>query len=198
MKKNSGIKYFIVAAGIIGGVMGIIYGAIMPILKAQSYVDATVAMAKVRTIQDFEDQFNNAYAISSPIGGEEISKFLVSSISGMISNQADMPENVTRALAEYVEPKIFPGNPRHLIPMATIYSMLWVRFHHEEDYQKAVDYYQRTLVTGPKLPPALYSLFSLYQAHGDRAGMKTIGEQILTYWPQDVRISVILDKLGTK
>jgi len=44
------------------------------------------------------------------------------------------------------------------------------------------------LALGPKLPPALYSLFDLYEAHGDMEKRQEISSLILQYWPNDEQV----------
>lgn len=51
---------------------------------------------------------------------------------------------------------------------------------------------EMVLSIGPKLPPVLYGLLSLYATKGDIANEKEVAETILKYWPQDTRVSDIL------
>ena len=188
---NDNPKIVISGLGILLGGFIFIYGAVLPLLKSQAYIDAARGVASVHTIQDFENNFNNVFNFYSPVGGEESSKFLLSNILGVISNQPDQQENVTRELINYIEPKIYPDT-RQYIAMANLYTIALTRFKQESDYNSAIDYYKKARINGPKLPPVLYGLFALYQATDDRANMKEVGDTILKYWPDDIRIEAAL------
>ncbi len=188
---NENPKIFIATGGIIVAVFMIIYGAILPVLKAQAYINAARSASSIRTIQDFESNFNKVFNFYSPIGGEESAKFLLSNILTVLNGQKDQPENVTRKLIDYIEPKIYPDT-RHYLAMANLYTVALTRFRIEDDYKKAVEFYSLARQKGPKLPPVLYGLLALYQASGDTDGIKDVGGEILKSWPGDTRVSDLI------
>lgn len=178
--------------GIVGAVLLIIYGAFLPLLKAQAYIDAVGRMSSTKTLQEFEKNLDNVFNLYSPVGGEEVAKYTISNIGQIISNQ---PEDVARALVDYIEPHVIPGDTRQILAAGNIRTTMLTRFSKEEDYTKAVEYYLKARAVGPKLPPVLYGLLSLYNAKGDIANEKEVAAEILKYWPQDARVSDILKGL---
>jgi hypothetical protein len=184
-------KIFLSVLGIVLAIFMIIYGSVLPVLKSQAYIDASRNMSGVNTVQGLEDDFNVVFNMYSPIGGEESAKFLESNIIAVVSGQSGQKEAITRALINYIEPKIYPDT-RHYLAMASMYMVALTGFKLESDYDKAVGYYLRARVFGPKLPPVLYGLLTLYNAKGDKTGVHEVGGTILKYWPQDTRVSDLL------
>ncbi len=189
---NKSALYLICTLGIVGAVLLIVYGAFLPFLKAQAYIDAVNRAGSTKTLQEFEQNFDKVYGFYSPVGDEETTKFLMSNIIQIAPTQA---ENVDRALAEYIEPHIISGDTRHLVSAANLRVIILTKFSKAEDYDKAIEYYQKARVIGPKLPPVLYGLLSLYNARGDVANEKEVAAEILKYWPQDTRVSELLKTL---
>lgn len=181
----------IAAIGIAGAVYFLVYGAFLPFLKGQAYVDA--ASKNVNTISDFETSFNQVFNFPSPVGDEETTKFLFQNIVQIASNP-NQPEEVVRELADYIEPHVIPTDTRQLIEEAQLRYIMLQRFRRQVDYDKALATFQKIREIGPKLPPALYSLFNLYAGTGNATGTKEVGEAILKLWPQDTRIAEYLKK----
>jgi len=178
--------YVLVPVGIILAVLSIVFGGIMPIEKSSLYISGLKQVSGMRSTQEFKNTFATALNYPSPIGQEEVSKYLQSDILGIISQNKNEP--VGRDLVTFMEPYISEDNARHLIAMGEMYGTLWNNFRKETDFQKAVGYYLKAYAIGPKLPPILYGIFSLYRAHGDMAQMKKFGNEILGYWPDDTNI----------
>lgn len=190
---GSGLGIKIVAFfGIIIAIASIIYGSLLPYLKAKNYNET---MKKSYTIENFKIQFDKVYNIPSPIGNFELARFLVNAAEGTVFERTYQSESATRGLINYAELKINYNDARFLIPMANIYNIMWDRYHKEDDYQKSVSYYLQAIGIGPKFPPALYGLISLYVSYGDKNGMESVGKNILQYWPQDERIINLLKEV---
>ena len=185
------IIYIVSPVGIILAVLSIIFGGIMPIQKSSMYISGLQQVPNMHSTEDFKNTFKPALEYPSPVGQEEVAKYLESDILGIISNNNN--EAVDRDLVTFIEPYAFKDNTRHLIAMGEMYGTLWSKFRKESDYQAAIDYYMKAYAIGPKLPPVLYSLFSLYRAHGDTANMQKIGQQILSYW-DDPSVKAVLGK----
>ena len=64
-----------------------------------------------------------------------------------------------------------------------------------EDFKKALNYYERAFMIGPKLPPVLYGLFNLYIQSGQKDKAKEIGQIILNYWPDNDQIRGLISSL---
>lgn len=179
MTKQTAI-YIAVPVGVILAILSIIFGGIMPIQKSSLYISGLQQVPGMRSTEEFRETFGKALNYPSPIGQEEVVKYLESDILGIISQNNN--EAVDRDLVNFIEPHVFKDNTRHLIAMGEMYGTIWSRFHKEDDYKKALDYYLKGYAIAPKLPPLLYSMFNLYRAHGDATNMNKIGQQILGYW----------------
>ena len=177
-------KKIIIPILIIVAASALYFGSILPLAKSRRFVAALNSMSSVKTLDEFKNHFDDVFNFYSPVGAEEISKFLGNNIISMISAK-EQSENVSRYLVEYVGQHLFKDNVRHLLMFGQMHFILWQRFHQETDFVKAEEYYQRAFLIGPKLPPVLYGLFDLYAAKGDQAKAEEIGNIILKYWPED-------------
>jgi hypothetical protein len=172
--------YIIVPIGVVLAVLSIIFGGIMPIQKSSLYISGLEQVPNMHSTQEFKDTFGKALNYPSPIGGEEVTKYLTSDILGVVSQNNN--EAVDRDLVNFIEPYIEQDDNRHLIAMGEVYGTMWSKFHKEDDYNKSIDYYLKAYAIAPKLPPVLYGLLGLYRARGDAANMQKIGAEILKYW----------------
>ena len=131
--------YVLVPVGIILAVLSIVFGGIMPIQKSSMYISGLKQVPGMRSTQEFKDVFTVALNYPSPIGQEEVSKYLQSDILGIISQNKN--EDVDRDLVTFIEPYAYKDNARHLIAMGEMYGTLWNNFRKETDFKKSVDYY---------------------------------------------------------
>ncbi|MEK7089533.1 MAG: hypothetical protein AAB920_01815 [Patescibacteria group bacterium] len=187
------MKQIVIVLGIILAVLSFIYGAALPFMKAGAYISAMGNLQKVRSLQGFKDNFDAVFNFYSPVGTEEITKFLANDIVNLVS-QEQQPEAVSRELVAYIEPHLEKNNPRHLMSGAQMRMILWLRYQKKDDYMRTEAYYKQILSFGPKLPPALYGLFELYSRAGDKENMRKVGETILSYWPSDTNIRGLIQK----
>lgn len=183
--------YILVPVGVILAVLSIVFGGIMPIQKSSMYISGLEQVPNIHSTQEFKNIFGAALNYPSPVGQEEISKYLQSDILGIISQNKN--EAVDRDLVNFIEPYALQDNVRHVLAMGEMYGTLWNNFRKESDFQTAVNYYLKAYAIGPKLPPVLYGLLSLYRAHGDAAQMQKIGKEILSYW-DDPSVKAVLGK----
>jgi tetratricopeptide (TPR) repeat protein len=191
---NSSFKLGLVSFGIALSAFFFVFGSVLPVLKSQAYINSARNVNKTRTISEFKNNFDKVFNFYSPVGGEESAKYLMSNIITVVSGQKDMSESVLRELIAYIEPKMYPET-RHYISMATLHTLALTRFKQQEDYDKAVGYYLKAREIGPKLPPVLYGLLTLYNATGDEKGVREVGGEILKHWPQDTRVSELLAEI---
>ncbi len=180
---NLFIKQFTIITLLILAMLSIIFGSLLPLVKSQRFVSASRSAFSARTLRDFKANFDQALKFYSPIGDEEIAKFLGGNILSAIS-QKEQSDAVSRELVSYIEPYMFKNNVRHLMTLGQMYFILWQKSGREEDFLKAENYFRQALAIGPKLPPVLYPLFNLYQVKRDTQKTKEIGEVILKYWPE--------------
>ena len=164
-------------------------GAILPFMKSASFIDAERNVSNVHTVQDFEQNFNNAFDFPSPVGDEELTKFLAGNILNIV--QGGQSEAAARELVAYIEPHLYKDEVRHLLLDGQLHQSLWQLYHSEDDYQAAVKAYAAAHEIGPDLPPPLYSLLSLYTAHLDLVNGKRIAGEILARWPDDAKVNAL-------
>ncbi len=191
---NNSFKLAVISLCILAVVFLFVFGSVLPVLKSQTYIDSARSANSVRTIADFKANFDKVFDFYSPVGGEESAKYLTSNILSVVNSQQDISESMARELIDYIEPKIYPDT-RHYIAMATLHTMSLTRFMKQDDYDAAIDYYKRARELGPKLPPVLYGLLTLYSAVGDDENTREVGGTILKYWPDDSRVSDLLATL---
>jgi len=192
--KNEVFKNFIIVGLIILAVLSIIFGSYLPLIKSQFYIDALSSVSQVKTVEEFEANFDKSFKFYSPIGDEEVAKFLSSNILQIISQQ-NQPEAVRRILISYIEPYLLKNDVRHLMAAGQMYETLWINYGREEDFQKAESYFQKAYAIGPKLPPVLYGLIDLYYKKGDIPKIKEIGGIILQYWPDAKDVENLIKSL---
>jgi tetratricopeptide (TPR) repeat protein len=192
---NIFLKQLLIIVCIILSVLGIYFGAYAPWRKSQAYINALKAASTggVQSLGEYINNYDRAIQINSPIGNEEIAKFLSNDIMNIISKETQN-EQVSRALVQFVEPFLFQNNLRHLLVGGQMHYVLWKRFQNDEDYKMAEKYYLAARAIGPKIPPVLYELIGLYRDKGDMEKMKEVGETILKYWPQDESIRSVIFK----
>src|ERR1051325_9184908 len=85
-KMKDVLKYILCFAGIILAVLAIYFGSYAPLHKAQLYIDALRQTSSVSTVKQFEDLFDPVFNFYSPIGNEEVPKFLSSDIVGILNS----------------------------------------------------------------------------------------------------------------
>jgi len=189
------LKYLIVILGIIGAILAIVYGSYLPLTKSKMYIAALRDVRHIKTVQEFEDLFNKVFDFYSPVGDEEVPKFLGTDILNLIAN-GQQGEQTSRALVKFIEPHLWKDNVRHLLLLGQMFASLWQNFgRQEQDFNKAESYLREAYKIGPKLPPVLYTLFDLYRANGDKNKVQEIGNQILKYWPDDEKVKNIVENL---
>lgn len=188
------LRKFLTSILIILAVLSIYFGSYLPLAKSRRYIAAVEAFSSVRSIDDFKRNFDKALNFYSPVGQEEVVKFLSGNILNLISDE-NQPEVVSRFLVDYIEPRIFQNDVRHLLTIGNMYLALWARFNQKEDFNKAENYFRQAQNITPNLPLVLYGLFELYQAKGDKEKIQEIGQIILRHWPEDEKAGAIINSL---
>ncbi len=170
------------------------FGAYLPFARGRAYVTALRAVQSIHSLGEFETLFDRPLNFYSPVGDEEVAKFLGMDILNTITRV--QPEELNRALVEYIEPYMLKNNVRHLIILGQMYSVLWREYGHKEDYVKSEVYQRKALEIGPNLPPVLYGLLDIYQASGDDTKLKEIASKIVKYWPEDEGVQNVLRRIN--
>ncbi|MBM4389179.1 MAG: hypothetical protein FJ088_15680, partial [Deltaproteobacteria bacterium] len=163
-----------------------------PVVKARAYISALQTVSEVNSVDGFKAHFNPALTHWSPIGQEEVVKYLGSDISNLVA-RGDQPEEVARTLVAYIEPHLFSNNVRHLLMGGHFSYALWENYGRKpEDYVRAEEYYTAAYRIGPTLPPALYSLFDLAMKGGQLEKVRAVGNEILRLWPDAEDVKAVL------
>jgi len=192
--KNEIFKTFILVGLFILAVLAIIFGSYLPLIKSQTYIDALSLLQSVKTIEEFEANFDKSLKYYSPVGDEEVVKYLANTILQIMSQQ-NQSEAVDRMLSDYVEPYLFKNETRHLLSAGQMHEALLTKYKRLEDLQKAQSYFETAFAIGPKLPPVLYGLLDVYRMEGNNEKAKQIGEIIFKYWPDDKNVANIVKSL---
>lgn len=194
------IKQFVIATLIILVVLSVVFGAILPWMKSQLYINTLMMLqsGKITSVDQFKKDFSGVLDFYSPIGQEETVKYLGNDIMNMILDEARETGKIGLAgpiLVDFMEPYLFENDVLHFIFGAETYNLLWRASGNNEYFKKSEFYYKKIYEIGPKLPPVLYGMFNLYQLSGDMENMKKIGEEILRYWPDDKNVADLLNSL---
>ena len=62
-----------------------------------------------------------------------------------------------------------------------------------EYFNQAEQFYLKAKEAGPKLPPPLYMLLTLYQNGFETEKAKDIARYILSLWPDDQKVQAFID-----
>ena len=187
------IKNSIILILILLTIFSIVFGSFLPLIKSRYYITAVKNLSSIKSVADFKNNFDKALKFYSPVGDEEVVKYLANVIFGIISNK-NQSEEVSRELVSYIEPYLFENNVRHLISGGSLYFSLWVNYGGKDrDLEKAESYFLKAYQIGPKLPQVLYGLFDLYKESQQKEKAIKIAQEILSYWPEDKKVIEILE-----
>ncbi len=176
--------YMTALIGSILALLAIYFGAILPYVKASRYIAAETTANSISDERDFENHFNYALQFYSPIGGEELPKYLSSDITSLLPRLASPDsEPVARALVNYIEPYLWQNDVRHLIVIAQMHYILLRNFHRVEDFKAVETAFNQAHEIGPKLPQPLFGLYQLYTDAKQTAAADTEKAEILKLWP---------------
>lgn len=176
------MKKIIIISMAIGVVLSIYFTAYLPLAKSRRYISSILGSQEIQSLEDFYNNYNQSLEFYSPTGQEEAVRFTANDMLHAVANEVQQ-ESFDREIVSYIEPYLFEDNVRHLLIGAQLYFVLWKKYNHQEaDFSKAEYYYAKTLLLGPKLPPALYGLFDLYNEAGEREKQKLVGTRILELW----------------
>lgn len=189
-------KQSIIVILIVFALFLIYFGAYLPFARGRAYVTALRAAQSINSLNEFKALFDRPLNFYSPVGDEEVAKFLSIDILKTITQAR--PEELNRALVEYIEPYMLKNNVRHLIILGQMYSVLWREYGHNEDYLKSEAYQRQAFEIGPNLPPVLYGLLDIYQASGDDVKLKEIVSDIVKYWPEDEGVQKVLQRINSQ
>jgi len=181
------LKTTIIIAGITLAILSMIYGSFLPLIKSKRYITAARSLSSIRSVDEFTRTFDHVFDFYSPVGDEEVVKFVGNSVLGIASTPGQQ-EDIARLVVSYMEPKIHKDNVRHRLLLARMYTVLFQNYGKAEDLRLAEQNFLAAHELGPRLPQPLYALLEIYRITGETEKMGEIAEQIVTYWPEDTRI----------
>ena len=179
------------------------FGAYLPYEKSQKLISAMGSIQNGASLQGYENAFSSVLDYYSPVGQEESVKQLGNTTLSILSSQKNLPKNIAEELLKfnlkYFEPIINDsrgGNAsQNILVVGQIYHTLALNYNDLNYLNIAIDYYQKGLVNSPRRPQFLYSLFEAYQAKRDyNLAIKT-GEEILKYWPSDMKVKQAVEEM---
>jgi len=189
------MKQAIIILGVLVAIIAIIFGSVLPFYKARTYIYfLRTESGATKTVNEFKQSMGNVLDFYSPIGQEEVVRYLGNDILNVVL-YGDNKEAADREMINYLTPYLFKNDPRHLILLGEYHRTLYLKYKTEADYQQSEEVYRKLLALGPKFPITLQNLFELYQTKDNKAGLKEIGETILKYWPDYQKIRDAIEKI---
>ena len=191
--KNQTIKIILATIGAVGIVVLVYFDAYLPYRKAHAFITALQNGQNVKSFDEFTVNFRRPLDMYSPIGQEEVVKYIANDIQNTVFQVKDKNEPVAKALIAFIEPYINITDVNHTLPMAGMYTGMWKYYGNEEYFKKAEEYFLSIEKDNPNLPLSYYNLLALYREQGDMEKTKEYAEKILKLWPQDTSVKSILD-----
>lgn len=161
--------------------LGIYYGALLPYAKASAFVAAESNVSNITTEAQFEDHFSPVLKFDSPVGSEEVPKFLSGDILSAIGSVKD--SGTAHALVKFIEPYLLTDDIRHILIKAQLYGLMWQNFRNTSDYDVSLAAFSKAHEIAPKLPQPMQGMIALYQMKGDNADADKIAKEMLALWP---------------
>ncbi len=179
-----------------------VYGNYLPFAKSRAFIGTIRNLEDVRSLAEFEDLIAVSLdRMPSPYGREE----LVRNVGGILLNTmrtSDDPlviEGLTRYLEELyrsiVEGGKTPSYVQYIFGLGQMNEIAFLKTGEAKYFEVAKRYYEWGLTLSPKRPQFLYGLFEIYRGKKDERGMRAVGEEILSYWPDDEAVKDALAKL---
>lgn len=187
------LKIIFATIGVIGIAILVYMDAFLPYKKSHAFIASLRNAQNIKSFQEFTDNFSRPLDMSSPIGQEEIIKYIASDIQNTVFQIKDQNEPVAQALTGFIEPYIDITDVNHTLAMAGMYTGIWKYYGKEDYFKKAEMYFQSIEKDNPNLPLSYYNLLSLYKAQGDIEKTKEYAEKILKLWPADTNVQKILN-----
>ena len=182
------IKKILAGLVVVLAVLSLIWGVFLPWQMAKNYISSMrLAGANQISLEKFANLFEAVLKFPSPVGKEEVTKFLSNDIKGMVANQ---DEGEAKSLVEFMDQYLFKDEVRHLLTRAEIHYTLWRRFGGREDFIQAAEAYQKAGKIGPHLPQPIYGLYNLFLEGGEQDLAERAGKEILRLWPMETRIKL--------
>jgi len=184
----------------------IFYGSYLPYKKSKTFISSLNALRseQIRSFEQLDKIISSSLKINSPIGQEELVRQFLGIFSEFIIQNKD-PE-VIDALLKYIkiysDPILNRGKGlsfnQNLYLATNLYLTTYQQTKNNQYLKEAKKYIELSYSLGPKRPQALYPLFDIYRLEDNIEKAKEIGNQILTYWPDDESLKEVYDELLKK
>lgn len=179
-----------------------IYGNYLPWTKSVSFINAMRSLDSVNSLSGFETTISQPLDIPSPIGQEELVRNVASTIAGFL-RQSNATNDLMKEAILYLNKYYQPVLDRHrgmsfeqdLFLNGLINETAFFKTKDPQYLVNSQKYYEEGFGLGPKRPQFLYGLLDIYQIEGQKDRAETMGEQIVSQWPDDGRTKLILSRL---
>jgi len=181
------MKQIIAWIVICAGVLSFVYGAIKPYKKASAYVTAVKSGAT--SVDGFVNAFKYALDYPSPVGQDELVRFISSDIMNVIAqgkNDEAVEQKLTDFIHIYADPKIERGvgmNYSQMVMMiGTMHTYKWKQYKKSEDFTLALNYFTQGYTINHDRPQFLIGLLDLYSGSGQKDKADKIQQHITELW----------------
>jgi len=181
----------------------IFYGSYLPYKKSKTFIDSLnqLKTTQIKSFEQLDNIVSSSLKINSPIGQEELIRQFLGIFTGFIS-QNQNPEVIdvlVKYIKTYSDPILNRGKGLSFNQDLYLAIRLYLTAYEKTKDQKYLDeakkYAELSYSLGPKRPQVLYSLFDIYRLENNIEKAKEIGNQILTYWPDDASVKEAYDEL---
>jgi len=181
------MKQFIAWIVIIASVFSLVYGSIKPFKKAAAYV--TAVKSKAVSVDEFTNAFKKALDYPSPVGQDELVRFVSSDIMNVIAegkNDEAVEQKLTDFIHVYADPKIKSGvgmNYTQLVMMlGTMHTYKWKQYKKPDDFALAIQYFMQGYNINHDRPQFLIGLMDLYNSSGQKDKADAVKQHIAELW----------------
>ncbi|MDW8280001.1 MAG: hypothetical protein RMK17_02485 [bacterium] len=194
-------KQIISIIGFIFILLMIFYGSILPYQKSKIFINgmSLLQSGRIRNVNDFEKTILDIFKAKSPIGQEEIIRHFGSYFISLISQNKnkDFTNYLMDLIRPYYEQILNRGKGlsfnQDLYIFGNLNLVAYDQTKESKYLEEAEKYFMISYNLGSKRPQALYGLFDVCRFKNDMECMKKIGEEILSYWPNETEIKKFLE-----
>jgi len=172
----------------------IYYGTLLPFMKSHTFITTMRSLGEAKTLDELKTKISVPLDSPSPYGQEELVRQVASLITNIISQSNTTPpiiDDLTSYLNKYYSPIIKKGRGmsfnQNLYILGSLNEVAFIRTNKLDYLMAAEKYFTDSYNLGPKRPQALYGLFDVYRAKGEKEKVVQISDQILSQWPKDER-----------
>jgi hypothetical protein len=184
----------------------IFYGSYLPYKKSKTFIDSLnqLKTTQIKSFEQFDNIVSSSLKINSPIGQEELVRQFLGIFPGFISQNenSEVIDVLVKYIKTYSDPILNRGKGlsfnQDLYLVTNLYLSAYQKTKDKKYLNEAKKYAELSYSLGPKRPQVLYSLFDIYRLENNMEKAKEIGNQILTYWPDDENVKAAYDELLKK